>query len=248
MIPKETREFFDLKNKLVEEIENYEKKIYSEKENLNQIQKTFALLREFALKHNSEYFLLRLDTFDKLLKRNAEKRAYRKIEFDRMFKVLNKIKQEDSIEFLNEAIRNRIEKISEKLIYSKQNNKPTEQNGFYLFTYKSLSFLVHNYPSKVLKDVDATKNFIKIKEKRYPIYPSYISLQSSKVEFQLEYCNLLILKITTGYKCYKFDELELVTDLSKISLQTKLIPLSDSIQDVKHYVRLRGKRVYYLDV
>lgn len=248
MIPKETREFFDLKNKLVEEIENYEKRIYSEKENLDQIQKTFSQLWEFALKHNSEYFLLRLDTLDKLLKRNAEKRAYRKIEFDRIFKVLSKIKQEDSIEFLNEALRNRIEKISEKIIYAKQKIKPVEQDGFYLFTYKSLSFLAHNYPSKILKDVDATKNFIRVKEKRYPIYPSYINLQNSNAEFQLEYCNLLILKTGAGYKCYRFNELELVTDLTKTSLQTKLIPLSDSIQNVKHYVRLRGKRVYYLDI
>ena len=114
IIPRETREFFDLKNKLVEEIENYEKKVFSEKENLEQIQKTFDRLWEMLDKNDSEYFRLRLDTLDKLLKRNIEKRAYKKIEFDRMFKVLDKIKQNDSVEFLNEAIKNRIEKISGK--------------------------------------------------------------------------------------------------------------------------------------
>ena len=84
IIPRETREFFDLKNKLVEEIENYEKKVFSEKENLEQIQKTFDRLWEMLDKNDSEYFRLRLDTLDKLLKRNIEKRAYKKIEFDRM--------------------------------------------------------------------------------------------------------------------------------------------------------------------
>lgn len=248
IIPKETREFFDLKNKLVEEIEIYEKKVYSEKENLEQIQKTFNRLWEMLDKNESEYFRLRLDTLDKLLRRNAEKRAYKKIEFDRIFKVLDKIKQDDSVEFLNEAIKNRIEKISEKIVFSQQKNKPVEKDGFYLFNYNSLNFLVRNYPCKTLQETDATKNFVKIKGERYPIFPSYLRLGNEPIEFQLEYCNLLILKIGNGYKCFRYHEMELITDLTHSSIQSKLIPLSESIQNVKHYIRIRGKRVYYLDL
>ncbi|MBP9887972.1 MAG: hypothetical protein KBF93_16865 [Leptospiraceae bacterium] len=248
IIPRETREFFDLKNKLVEEIENYEKKVFSEKENLEQIQKTFDRLWEMFDKNDSEYFRLRLDTLDKLLKRNIEKRAYKKIEFDRMFKVLDKIKQNDSVEFLNEAIKNRIEKISEKIVRSKQKIKAPQKDTFYLLTYKSLSFLVRNYPKKILYDVDATKDFVKIKRERYPIFPAYTGIKNKDKDFQLEYCNILILKVRTEYKCLRFDEMESVNDLTYVSLNTKLIPLTEPMQDVKHYIRIRGKRVYYLDL
>lgn len=248
IISKETREFFDLKNKLVEEIEKYEKKVYSEKEDLKQIQSTLNRLWEMLDKNDSEYFKLRLDTLDKLLKRNTEKRAYKKIEFDRMFKVLDKIKQNDSVEFLNEAIKNRIEKISEKIVRSKQKLKTAQKDGFYLLTYKSLSFLVRSYPAKILYDVDATKDFVKIKTERYPIFPAYTGIPKTERDFQLEYCNILILKVRTEHKCLRFDEIETVTDLTYTSLNTKLIPLTEPMQDVKHYIRIRGKRVYYLDL
>ena len=248
IIPKETREFFDLKNRLVEEIENYEKKVYSEKEDLEKIQSTFDRLWTMLDKNDSEYFRLRLDTLDKLLKRITEKRAYRKVEFDRIFKILEKIKQADSVEFLNEAIKNRIEKISEKIVRSKQKIKPPQKDFFYLLTYKSLNFLVKNYPKRILYDVDATKDFVKIKKQRYPLFPAYTGLKKNENDFILEYCNVLILKVRTEYKCIRFDTIETINDLSYAYLNTKMVPLSEPMQEVKHYIRLKGKRVYYLDV
>lgn len=247
-IAKETREFFDLKNQLVEEIEKYEKKVYSEKEDLEQIQNTFNRLREMLAKNDSEYFKLRLDTVEQLLKRNVQKRAYRKIEFDRIFKTLDKIKQNDSVEFLSEALKNRIEKISEKIVRSKRKTKPASTDTFYLLTYKSLNFLVRNFPTQILYDVDATKDFVKIKRQRYPLFPAYTGIKDNEKDFTLEYCNVLILKVRTEYKCIRFDNIETISDLTPVSLKAKLIPLSEPMQDIKHYIRFKGKRVYYLDL
>ena len=97
-------------------------------------------------------------------------------------------------------------------------------------------------------DVDATKDFVKIKRERYPIFPAYTGIKNKDKDFQLEYCNILILKVRTEYKCLRFDEMESVNDLTYVSLNTKLIPLTEPMQDVKHYIRIRGKRVYYLDL
>ncbi|HMV45311.1 MAG TPA: hypothetical protein PK079_04520 [Leptospiraceae bacterium] len=244
----DVKDFFDRKNQLVTEIENYERKIYSEKDDLDKIDKLFKQLQVLVEKTNSEYFRLRLVTLDKLLKRVHEKRTYRKIEFDRIFKTLEKIKEDDSIEFLNEGIRNRIEKISERIVRSSQKLDIEFGERFFLLTYKSLSFLVKEYEKKVLQDVDATKTFIRIKNKRYPLFPAYTGLKTDGKETKLDYCNILILKTKNDYKCFRFDQMEIITDLTYDFLQAKLIELPEPVQEIKQYIRLRGKRVYYLDI
>ena len=246
-IHEEVREFFDTKNKLVQEIEKYEKKVYSEKKDLANIRKIQESLWTIVDKSKSEYFKIRLLTLDKLLKRNEEKRGYRKIEFDRIFKILSKIKEDDAVEFLNEGIRNRIEKISEKLFRGTHQMELESEDNFYLLTYKSLSFIVRSYEKKILQDVDATKSYVRIKNKRYPLFPAYTGLKTGD-DFELDYCNVLILKVRTEYKCLRFDHIETITDLSYDYLHAKMIPLEEPIQEIKHYIKLRGKRVYYLDV
>ncbi len=247
-IHEEVREFFDTKSQLVTEIERYEKKVYSEKKDLANIKKILEKLWSLVDKSRSEYFRIRLVTLDMLLKRNEEKRGYRKIEFDRIFKVLSKIKEDDGVEFLNEGIKNRIEKISEKLFRSTHQLEPENEDFFYLLTYKSLSFIVRSYQKKILQDVDATKSYVRIKNKRYPLFPAYTGLKTSDQDFDLEYCNVLILKVRTEYKCFRFDHIETITDLSYDYLHAKMIPLEEPIQEIKHYIRMKGKRVYYLDV
>ncbi|HRG46143.1 MAG TPA: hypothetical protein PLX69_17025 [Leptospiraceae bacterium] len=247
-IHEEVREFFDTKNNLIREIERYEKKVYSEKQDLARIQKILDQLWTLVDKSNSEYFRVRLVTLDKLLKRNAEKRTYRKIEFDRIFKILSKIKEDDGVEFLNEGLRNRIEKISERLFRTTHHLEPETEDKFYLLTYKSLSFIVRSYEKKILQDVDARKSYVRIKNKRYPLFPAYTGLKTDDEDFQLDYCNVLILKVRTDYKCFRFDHIETVSDISYDYLNAKMIPLEEPIQEIKHYIRLRGKRVYYLDV
>lgn len=108
--------------------------------------------------------------------------------------------------------------------------------------------MVRNYPKRILYEADATKDFIRIKNVRYPLFPAYTGIDRSRGEFHLEYCNILILKVRTEYRCFRFDELESISDLTYSSLKTRLIALSEPVKDIKHYIRIRGKRVYYLDV
>lgn len=243
----DVRDFFDRKNQLVAEIESYERKVYSEREDLERIDKLFKQLLVLVEKTKSEYFRLKLSTLEKLLNRIQEKRNYRKIEFDRIFKTLEKMKEDESIEFLNEGIKNRIEKISERIVRSSQKLEIETKNKFFLLTYKSLSFLIRDCEKKILQDVDATKSYIRIKNKRYSLFPAYTGLKTDE-DAPLDYCNVLIVKTKGDYKCFRFDKMETVTDLTYDYLQAKLVELTEPVQDIKHYIRLRGKRVYYLDL
>ena len=141
------------KNKLVQEIEKYEKKYTPKKKDLANIRKYKRVSGRSLIKSKSEYFKIRLLTLDKLLKRNEEKRGYRKIEFDRILKFFQRLKEDDAVEFLNEGIRNRIEKISEKLFHGTHQMELESEDNFYLLTYKSLSFIVRSYEKKILQEM-----------------------------------------------------------------------------------------------
>lgn len=111
-----------------------------------------------------------------------------------------------------------------------------------------MSFLVRYYPNQILKDVDATKDFVRIKKHRYPLFPSYTGLNKNEKDFTLDYCNVIILKVRTEYKCIRFDEMEIVNDLTYTNLNKRLIPIKKPMHDIKHYIRIKGKRIYYLDI
>jgi hypothetical protein len=244
-IVQDTREFFDLKSRLQIELEEYEKKIFSEKENLNKIYNTFYELKSFVRKSNSNYFQIKVNSLETQLNLLTQKRKYQKIEFDRVFKTLEKIKETESSEFLNQAISDKIQKIAENLSpYSKpifENKK--EGDKFYRFSYKGLDYLVKAFPKKFILGADVSKKFLRIGEDKFPIYPT---LQIDEEKF--ESCNILILKVRTSIKCYRYEILEDVFDIPYLNFEKKLIKLDISTSEINSYIRYKGKRHYFIDI
>ena len=240
----ESREFFDLKKRLKLELEDLEKRIYSEKDIFSRVNKTFQILKEITIKTNSNYFKLKLETLETQLNKLLEKRRYKKIEFDRIFKTLAKIQENETVEFLDLALKSRIEKISEKIVYTNQQIQKKENLSYYLFSFNNLYYLCRFYPTKFIYEADSSKQFIKIKSERYPIFPLYKNVTKDS----LEYSNILILKLPSTYKCYRFDTIEKIDDLSLDELKSRLIKLDIQMGDLKSYLRYKGKRLHFLDI
>ena len=244
-IVQDTREFFDLKNRLQLELEEFEKKVFSEKENLNKIYDTFYELKSFVRKKESNYFQLKVSSLESLLNRLTIKRKYQKIEFDRVFKTLEKIKETESSEFLNQAINHRIQKITEKFLpYTPPVELEKKGDKFYRFSYKGLDYLVKGFPKKFLLGADASKRFLRIGEVKVPIFP--ISNSADQENFQS--CNILLLKVRTQYSCYRYDTLEEVYDIPYLNFEKKLIKLDIAKTEINSYIRYKGKRHYYIDL
>ncbi len=241
-IIQESREFFDLKNRLQIEIEEFEKQIHSEKENIEKIYSSLAQLKNFIQQSQSPYFKIKLDTLETFLNHALLKRKYTKIEFDRIFKTLEKIKETETSEFLNQAIQNKIQKISENFSDVKVQTKDVDI--FYKFSYNTVDYFVRGYSKRILYGIDASKKILRIKKEAFPIFPRYIK----KSKNEIEYCNLLILKVRTSYQCLRFDKLEIIEDLTFHSLEKKLIPLDLKMEEIKSYIRYKGKRLYFLDI
>lgn len=245
-IVQDTREFFDLKNRLQLELEEFEKKVFSEKENLNQIYETFYELKSFVRQTESNYFQIKVNSLESLLNRLTIKRKYQKIEFDRVFKTLEKIKETESSEFLNQAINHRIQKITEKFLPYTPPPAEIEKKGdkFYRFSYKGLDYLVKAYPKKFLLGVDASKKYLRIGNEKFPIFPIF----NLTDEENFQSCNVLLLNIRTSYKCYRYDVLEEVYDIPYLNFEKRLNKLDISKTEINSYIRYKGKRHYYIDV
>jgi hypothetical protein len=249
-IARETRKFFDLRLKLKSEIESIEKDIYERTKFLDGALETFRDLQTISEKLDSPYFEIRLRKLEILLLRLKDSKKYKKMEFDRIFSVIEKIKQSDSVEFLNEALKNKIEKIAESHIKIKDHieKSPETKDQTYLFNYAGVNFVTRGFPRKIVYDVDADKNFVRISEKRYPIFPktSLNPLQTEE-EMILKSTNLLILKLKKTYCCFRFDYFDIISEMNYEDLKRKLRKLDEPISGIEKYMNWKDKRYYYLD-
>ncbi len=244
-IIQDSREFFDLKLRLRLELEEFEKKVYSENESLNKIYGTLYELKSFVRKTESHYFQIKVNNLENLLNSLITKRKYKKIEFDRVFKTLEKIKETESSEFLNQAINYRIEKISEKfipktpkLLVDKNSNK------FYRFNYKGLDYLVKAYPKKFILGADASKKFLRIGEEKFLIFPMFNFTE----EENFQSCNILILILQNTFKCFRYNSFEEIYDIPYLNFEKKLTSLDLSTTEINSYLRYKGKRHYYINL
>lgn len=118
---------------------------------------------ELAGKNDSPYFQIRLKNLKKQLETFVKNKGYEKQEFDRIYHQLGKMKQNDSVEFLDESLRNRLERIAQKhyspgdMISSEV--VATSKKGKYYITFRcgTIYFITDWSSYTVLKDLDRRK-------------------------------------------------------------------------------------------
>nr|OCA01040.1 Uncharacterized protein A9P81_0901 [Leptospira interrogans serovar Copenhageni/Icterohaemorrhagiae] len=111
---KDSRFFFDLKRKFEVILEEVEKKTFDQKDEIRELESLWEEMFELAGKNDSPYFQIRLKNLKKQLETFVKNKGYEKQEFDRIYHQLGKMKQNDSVEFLDESLRNRLERIAQK--------------------------------------------------------------------------------------------------------------------------------------
>ncbi|MGV3666456.1 MAG: hypothetical protein ACO1NV_10005 [Leptospira bouyouniensis] len=122
-------EFFETKIKLEEELILLEK---LEREVNEQIVKLIGLsekLIQSSETNESPYFLQRSKRLNAEIVKFKIKNEYKQKEFDSIYHILNKIKSEDKIEFLDSALKNRITKIAKRLVDKKQIESDSHQKN-----------------------------------------------------------------------------------------------------------------------
>ncbi|MBE7411031.1 MAG: hypothetical protein L6Q54_11110 [Leptospiraceae bacterium] len=240
---------FDLKDRFVEGVSELEKEIFEQSEKIVQLEEILAKMKKIAKNSESVYFQKRLDNSLKIIKNFRAKREYGKKEFDLIFHSVSKIKKTDSIELLNESLKNRIERISEHFVQNEviqRGKKVSSGEKYFTFRYRSVNFIIDNSPKKIIKNVERKKTRCKIEGKFYPIFPSLGFGISDEDRIFDEFCDLIILKTNLGYRCFHSDELGLLVQFSKDTFQRMLRPTERRLKSITHYIKWKNERYYYI--
>ncbi|EMJ81091.1 hypothetical protein LEP1GSC016_3504 [Leptospira borgpetersenii serovar Hardjo-bovis str. Sponselee] len=260
---RDSRFFFDLKRKFEVILEEVEKKTFDQKDEIRELETLWEEMFNLAGKNDSPYFQIRLKTLKKQLDTFVKNKGYEKNEFDKIFHQLDKMKRTDSVEFLDESLRNRLGKIAENH-YSSGDMissgivlpSATAQKGNQYITFRcgTIYFITDRSSYTVLKDLDRRKNIVEYRGEIYRIFPSSFVYGLAEEEYRNENfltMNLLVLKREAGLEFYRYDTLGEIFQINEGTFRKGLKPLgSGEVREegnrIRNYFRKAGIRYYYI--
>lgn len=261
-------EFFETKVKLEEELIRLEG---LEREVNEQIAKLVGLsekLIQTSESNESPYFLQRSKRLNAEIIKFKIRNEYKQKEFDSIYHILNKIKSEDKIEFLDSALKNRITKIAKRLvdkkhiernlnsknttpsftervmnasILTKTNpNKPsTGKLIFICYVLEGVNFLLPKKSYRILRNIPAFKKQIRIKDKLISMFPGPGFVLMEEGESKNKH--VILMKNAEKKECgFYFDELKEDWAISKSSLDAILEP-ENSHNSILGKIKRKGK-------
>ncbi|PJZ29227.1 hypothetical protein [Leptospira kmetyi] len=260
---RDSRFFFDLKHKFEAILEEVEKKTFDQKDEIRELESLWEEMFGLAGKNDSPYFQIRLKSLKKQLDTFVKNKGYEKNEFDRIFHQLGKMKRTDSVEFLDESLRNRLGKIAENhyspgdmissgVVLPSATSK--KGNQYITFRCGTIYFITDRSSYTILKDLDRRKNTVEYKGTVYRIFPSTFVYGLYEEEYRNESfltMSLLVLKRETGLEFYRFDTLGEILQINEGTFRKGLKPLDatevrSEDNRIRSYFRKAGVRYYYI--
>lgn len=244
LIVDEIHAFFDLKLAFQRDVEEVEKKVYELSKDLENLRLKQEKLSKLAQKQDNEYFKIKVRTLQLHLRKLRAKKGYKQLEFDRIFKILSQIKQTDKVELLDEAIKHKIEKIAEKRVQQekKENFIPERTNRYLIFNFQRTLYMVPSLPKRILHEVPYFKKKLIYKEKKFPIFPSYLSSVFDKSETS----NVVVLRKGLEFFALRYDFFEDEIELTPEELKNKLFEIQNPLPFLKHFIKWRGMKCYFI--
>lgn len=170
-----SEDFFTKKIQLEDQLLVFEDLQRKATEHLETIDELASEMMKIAENNSSAYFLQRTKRLLAEIHKVSLKKAYNQREFDPLYHILSKIQSEDRIEFLNTALINRIGMIAKSLNPEITSNSgavlKSDKKIFLSYTLDGVHFLLPKFKYKLLKNIPAFKNRIKIKDKVIPLFP-----------------------------------------------------------------------------
>ncbi len=243
-----TDNFFTEKVRLEKDLMDFERKIMEANDHLTNMESSLAQMHSIAEENHSYYFLKRVKKLQTLYFNLQRKKGYTKDDFDSFYHHLGKIINEDKIEFLDSALRNRITKVAAKLGEAQiigQKKKEIDLAGkirFLAFEVEGVHFLVPKTSYRILKNIPAFKSKLSIKKTIVPLFPGpgFILLDEAKPVLKK---NIILIKNSKGKEeGYYFDKLEEDWAISKQSVD---LILKKEKSNEKVIGKIRRKGIYY---
>lgn len=257
----DSRKFFESKFKTKFILEEFEKLIFEANAKLNEAMQIAADMEEIANRRKAYYFLHRTRRLKLQLDDFKENKGYEKKEFDFLYKLLDKIDENESTDFLDAMLRGSIEKVAQGLhqpTTTEENlseSTSSRKRNYFTFIYRGVYFISPKYPQKLIRNIDEEKSNVRIGLKRYPIYPGPAFGIAPREMDILEPTHLCILKIKDedegrdpDYRCFFYHKMDREVKFDESTVRSRLKPLEKGGSEfVKSYFRYAGKNYYLIE-
>lgn len=240
-------EFFQTKIKLENELIRLEELERESKIHISSMIDLSEKLIQLSETNESPYFLQRSKRLNAEILKFKIKNEYKQKEFDTLFHILEKIKSEDKIEFLDSALKNRINRIANRLSEKKPIRTSSQDlKGkliFLCYVLEGVNFLIPKKSYRILRDIPAFKKQLRIKEKFVPLFPGpgFVLMEEGEKKQK----NVILMKDSSKKEHgFYFDELKEDWAVSKTSLEGLLEKDSTNGQ-ILGKIKRKGK-LYHL--
>ncbi|TGN05548.1 hypothetical protein [Leptospira bandrabouensis] len=240
-------EFFQTKIELENELIRLEELERESKIHISSMIELSEKLIQLSETNESPYFLQRSKRLNAEILKFKIKNEYKQKEFDTLFHILEKIKSEDKIEFLDSALKNRINRIANRLSEKKQIRTSSQDlKGkliFICYVLEGVNFLIPKKNYRILRDIPAFKKQLRIKEKFVPLFPGpgFVLMEEGEKKQK----NVLLMKDSSKKEHgFYFDELKEDWAVSKTSLEG-LIEKDSTNGQILGKIKRKGK-LYHL--
>lgn len=250
----DANEFFQTKVRLEEELihlEGLEREVNEQITKLVELSEKLIVCSE---SNESPYFLQRSKRLNAEILKFKIKNEYKQKEFDSLYHILDKIKSEDKIEFLDSALKNRISKIAHHLVKKKevQNSSSIDSSiqkgkiktnsgklSFICYVLEGVHFLLPKKSYRVIRNIPAFKKQIKIKDKLIPMFPGpgFILMEDGESKNK----HVILTKNSEKEECgFYFDELKEDWAISKTSLDA-ILEKESNHKTIAGKIKRKGK-------
>lgn len=240
-------EFFQTKIKLENELIRLEELERESKIHISSMIEFSEQLIQLSETNESPYFLQRSKRLNAEILKFKIKNEYKQKEFDTLFHILEKIKSEDKIEFLDSALKSRINRIANRLSVKKQipasSQDLKDKLVFICYVLEGVNFLVPKKNYRILRDIPAFKKQLRIKEKFVPLFPGpgFVLMEEGEKKQK----NVILMKDSSKKEHgFYFDELKEDWAVSKTSLEG-LLEKDSTNEKILGKIKRKGK-LYHL--
>ncbi|MCC5813435.1 MAG: hypothetical protein JJT78_01650 [Leptospira sp.] len=256
----DSRDFFEKKFRTKILLEEFEKSIFNASKILDEAIELIEKMEEIALKRKAYYFLHRCRRLKLQLDDMKETKGYEKKDFDFSYKLLDKIDENESSDFLDSLLKGSIEKVAKSLTPTQEDSHQISRSQnirkkYFTFTFRGVYFLAEKNPQRIIKNVNPNKVNVRIGKKRYPIYPGPnfgIAPQDDEISEPVHLC---ILKVETPnispistYRCFFFHRMDKEIQFDESTVKSRLKPLESGISPyINNFFRYAGRNYYLIE-
>lgn len=258
----DSRKFFEAKFKTKFILEEFEKLIFQANAKLNEAIQLATDMEELSNRRKAYYFLHRTRRLKLQLDDFKESKGYEKKEFDFLYKLLDKIDENESTDFLDTMLRGSIEKVAQSLYQptissdaSKNESATNRKKNYFTFTYRGVYFISPKYPQKLIRNIKEEKSNVQIGSKRYPIHPGpAFGIAPRDLDIS-DPTHLCILKIKNNdgnlepdYRCFFYHKMDREVKFDESTVLSRLRPLEKGASKfIQSYFRYAGKNYYLIE-